>query len=182
MSQVGFRGGATSLRRLWESGGEVLSRWAIFCKFLKKIALLMPFGSHFAGFQRHLKRTKFFEIRKPIEQIPPFTSSQVQNTFKIFHFGVKFCDLAWSGESRYIAFCNLFSIKSFTRKFAFEDFCFVMKITSFRYICTTRSPCTLDSTSIICWISISPNLIFFKSILLRENWRDGGGLLFKVGR
>ena len=81
---------------------------------------------------RAIWKNKIFEIWEPIEQIPPFTSGQVQNTFKIFHFGVKFCDLAWSGESRYIAFCNIFSIKSFTQRFAFEDFCFVINLTSFR--------------------------------------------------
>ena len=42
-----------------------------FVSFWKKMAILMPFGSHFARFQRHLKH-QIFEIRKPIEQIPPF--------------------------------------------------------------------------------------------------------------
>ena len=131
MSQTGPRGGATSRRKLWKPRAEAPSRWAIFCKFLEKIAILMPFGSHFARFQSHLKEQSF-EIWEPIEQIPPFTSGQVQNTFKILHFRVKFCDLAWSGESRYTALCNIFSIKSFTRRFAFEDFYFVIKITSFK--------------------------------------------------
>ena len=52
-----------------------------FFVFLQKMAILMPFWSN-----------KSFEILKPIEQIPPFTSGQVQNTFKILHFGVKFFD------------------------------------------------------------------------------------------
>ena len=95
------------------------------------MAILMPLGSRFARFQSHLKEQNFRDL-KPIEQIPPFTSGKVQNTFKILHFGVKFCDLTWSGKSRYIAFCNIFSIKSFTRRLAIENFCFVMKITSFR--------------------------------------------------
>ena len=87
---------------------------------------------HISHVFRAIRKNKLFEIWKPIKQIPPFTSGQVQNMYKILHFGVKFCDLAWSGESRNISFCNILSIKSFTRKFAFEDFCFVMKITSFR--------------------------------------------------
>ena len=127
----GAGGGATSRRRLWESGSKTPRRWAIFCKFLEKMDILVPFGSHFSIF-RAIWKNKIFEIWKPIEQIPPFSSGQVQKTFKILHFRVKFCDLVWLGESRYIAFCNIFSSKSFTRRFAFEEFCFVMKITSFR--------------------------------------------------
>ena len=57
-----------------------------------------------------------------IEPIFPFPLGQVQNIFKILHFGEKFSDLAWSGESRYIAFCNIFSFKLFPRRFAFENF------------------------------------------------------------
>ena len=38
----GFGGGAPSRRRLRGSGGEAPSRWAIFCKFLDKKAILMP--------------------------------------------------------------------------------------------------------------------------------------------
>ena len=34
--------GAPSCRRLWGSGGEAPSRWAIFCNFLEKKAILMP--------------------------------------------------------------------------------------------------------------------------------------------
>ena len=56
---TGPGGGATSRRKLWESWGKAPSRWAIFCKFLKKMAILMPFGSHFERFQYHLKEKKF---------------------------------------------------------------------------------------------------------------------------
>ena len=65
---------------------------------------------------------KIFEISKPFEQIPPVTSGQVQNTFKILHFGVEFCDLDWSGESRNIASCNIFSIKLFFRNLPLKIF------------------------------------------------------------
>ena len=40
-------------------GGEAPSCWAIFCKFLEKVAILMPFGSHSARFQSHLKEENF---------------------------------------------------------------------------------------------------------------------------
>ena len=36
------------------------SRWGICCKFFgKKIAILMPFGLHFACFQTHSKEQNF---------------------------------------------------------------------------------------------------------------------------
>ena len=38
----GFGGGAPGRRRLWRSGGEALSRWAIFYNFLEKKGILMP--------------------------------------------------------------------------------------------------------------------------------------------
>ena len=56
-----------------------------FCKFLEKMAILMPFGSHFSRFQSHLKEQHFWDLRANWT-IPPFTSSQVQNTFKILQF------------------------------------------------------------------------------------------------
>ena len=59
LKRVTDGGGATSCRRLWESGNEAPSSWAIFCKFLEKMAILMPFGSHFARFQNHLKEQNF---------------------------------------------------------------------------------------------------------------------------
>ena len=49
---------------------------------------------HISHVFRGIWKNKLFEIWQPIEQILPFTSGQVQNTFKILHFGVKFCGLA----------------------------------------------------------------------------------------
>ena len=94
---------------------------------------------HISHVFRAIWINKVFEIWKSIEQIPPFTSGQVQHMFIILHFGVQFCDLAWSGESRYIAFCNIFSI---TQRFALENFCFVVTILSFRnmYYQESRPP------------------------------------------
>ena len=129
------------------------------------MAILMPFGSHFTRFQSHLKKF-FLKFESQLNKSLP--SSQVQNTFKIFHFGVEFCDLAWSGESRYIAFCSIFSNKSFIRRFAFEDFCFVMKITSFKnmYDQEPKHP-RLNFNNL--FNKHFPKLIFFKSHLSREN-------------
>ena len=46
-------------RTLWKSEGEAPSRWAIFIIFWKQMAYLIPFGSHFARFQSHLKEQNF---------------------------------------------------------------------------------------------------------------------------
>ena len=40
------------------------SRWGICCKFFgKKIAILMPFGLHFACFQTHSKEQNFWDLK-----------------------------------------------------------------------------------------------------------------------
>ena len=70
-----------------------------FVIFLKKMAILMRFGLHFARFQSHLK---------PIEKITLFASGQVQNTFKILHFWFKFCDLAQVREIKVHCFLQHF--------------------------------------------------------------------------
>ena len=75
--------------------------------FWKKMAILMRFGSHFARFQA-IWKNKIFKIWKPIEKITPFTLGQVQNTFKIMHFGVKFCDLAQVREIKVHCFLQHF--------------------------------------------------------------------------
>ena len=167
MSQTGPGGGATSRRRLWESGGEAPSRWAIFCKFLEKNGYFNAIWITFRTFSEPFERTKFLRFESQLNKSPSFTPSQVQNTFKIFHFGVKFCDLAWSGKSKYIAFCNIFSIKSFTRKFASEDFYSVMKITSFRNMYDQEPKHPRFNFNNL-FNKHSPKLIFFKSVLSRK--------------
>ena len=52
----------------------------------------------------------------------------------------------------------------------FEDFCFVMKMTSCRSTGTAREPGSLNSNSIIQWAFSLANL-FFKSILSSKSWR-----------
>ena len=139
----------------------------------------------FGTFSEPFERTKFLMFESQLKKITPFASGQVQNAFKILHFGVKFCDLAQarkikvrkinqSQENQFLALNN-----------ALEDlplkiFCFVFKITSFKNM--------YDQGPRHLWFKFN-NLFnkhfsllgFFKSILSRENWRDGGGLLFKVG-
>ena len=128
--RTGPGGGANSRQRLWESGGKASSSWAIFCKVLEKIGYFNAIWITFRAFSEPFERTKFLRFESQLNKF--LSSGQVQNTFKTLHFGVKSCNLAWSGESRYIAFCSIFSIKSSTRRFAFENFCLVTRITSFR--------------------------------------------------
>ena len=96
-------GEAPSRRKLWGPDDVALSRWAIFCKFLgKKIALLMPFGLHFARFQIHLKEQSFWDLKANWKN-PLFTliSDQVQNTFQILHFGVQVCKWLGPGQEKH---------------------------------------------------------------------------------
>ena len=48
----------------------------------------------FRTFSEPFERTKLLMFESQLKKITPFTSGQVQNTFKNLHFGVKFCDLA----------------------------------------------------------------------------------------
>ena len=116
----------------------------------------------FRKFSKPFKRTKFLKFESQLNKFLPLSSGQVQNTLKILHH------LAWSGESGYIAFCNIFSIKSFTRRFAFEDFSFVMKITSFRnmYDPEPKHP-RFNFNNLL--NKHFPLVSFFKSILSHEN-------------
>ena len=132
MSQTGPGGGATSRRRLWESRGEAPSRWAIFCKFLEKNGYFNAIWITFRTFSEPFKRTKFLRFESQLKKSLPLLQVKSKTRLKSFVLGLNFVTWPKLEESRYIAFCNIFSFKSFTRKFAFEDFCFVMKITSFR--------------------------------------------------
>ena len=67
-------------------------------------------------------------------------------------------------------------------KISLRDFCFFMKIASFRSACSARGPGPLNSISITCLMAFPQANLSFKSILSRKNWRGGGGLfLLKKG-
>ena len=132
---------ATSRQKLWESGPKAPSRWAIFCKFLEKNGYFNAIWITFRTFLEPFERTKLLRFEIQLNKSLSLLQVKFKTRFKILHFGIKCSDLAWSGESRFIAFCNIFSIKSFTRRFAFEDFCFVLRII-FLGICLTKSPGT----------------------------------------
>ena len=83
--------------------------------------------------------------------------------------------MAWNGmEDDFFVF-HIFVLICFIPyfRFAFKDFCFVMKITSFRntYDLEPKHPRFIFNNS---FNKHFPKLIFFKSILSRENWRPLG--------
>ena len=144
-------------------GGGASSRWAIFCKFLEKNGYFCAIWITCRTFSEQFDRTKFLMFESQLKKSLPLLQIKSKTRVKCCILGLNFVTWPKSGKSRYIAFCNIFSIKQCTQRFAFEDFCFVMKITSFRNICTTRGPGTLDSNSIICSISISRANFFSKA-------------------
>ena len=76
--------------------GEAPSRWAIFHIFFeKKKSYFNTIRSHFARIQSHLKvldcLTFESQLKKLSCSVLLLLAIQVQNTFKILHFGVKLC-------------------------------------------------------------------------------------------
>ena len=63
----GFGGGAPSRRRLWGSGGEAPSRWAIFCNFLEKKAILMPLD-HISQCSKPFENTRFLTFESQLKK------------------------------------------------------------------------------------------------------------------
>ena len=131
--------------------------WAIFCNFLEKNGCFNAIRITFRTFSEPFETTKFLMFESQLKKSLLLLQVKSKTRLKSCILGLNFVTCSKSGKSCYIAFCNIFSIKQCTRRFAFEDFCFVMKITSFWNIYTTRGSGILDSNSIICSISISPN-------------------------
>ena len=170
MSQTGPGGGATSSRRLWESGGEAPSRWAIFCKFLEKNGYFKAIWITFRTFSEPFERTKFLRFESQLNEFLLFLQVKSKTHLKSFILGLNF--VTWPGQENQdtytVAFCNLFGIKSFTRRFAFEDFYFVKKITSFRNTYDQEPKHSRFNFNNL-FNKHFPKLILFKSILSLEN-------------
>ena len=132
MSQTGHGSGAPIRRRLWESGGEAPSCWAIFCIFWKKNDYFNAIWITFCTFLEPFERTKFLRFESQLNMSLPLLQVKSKTRLKCSILRLNFVTWLKSGKSRYITFCNIFINKQCTRRFAFEDFCFVMKITSFR--------------------------------------------------
>ena len=59
-------------------------------RFLEKNGYFNAIRITFRTFSEPLERIKFLMFESQLKKITPFTSGQVQNTFKILHFGAKF--------------------------------------------------------------------------------------------
>ena len=86
----GAWGKAPSCQRLRRSGSEAPNRWVIFCIFLEKIGLLLPFRSHFASFQSHLKKTKFLRFESQLKKSLPLLQIKSKTRSKSCILGLNF--------------------------------------------------------------------------------------------
>ena len=68
VSQIGPGGGATSRRKLWESVGKALIRWAIFCKCSKKNGHFIAIWITLRTFLEPLERTKFLRFESQLNK------------------------------------------------------------------------------------------------------------------
>ena len=71
-----------AIQSLLGCGSKALSRWAISCNFFEKIAILMPFGSHFAYFQSHLKKAKFLRFKSQLKKFFPLLQVKSKTRLK----------------------------------------------------------------------------------------------------
>ena len=144
MSQMGHEGGAPS-------------RWAIFCNFLEKNGYFNAIWITFRTVSEPFERTKFLMFKSQLKKSLPLFQVKSKTRFKSCILGLNFVTWPKSGKSRYILFATFLALNN-----ALEDlplkilFCHENN-QFYRNICTTRGLGTLDSNSIICSISISPN-------------------------
>ena len=124
-----------------------------FVLFWRKNGCFNAIRITFRTFSELFGRTNFLMFESQLKKSFLFLQVKSKTRLKSCILELNFVTWLKPGKSRYIAFCNIFS----------EDFCFVMKITSFRNICTTMGQVTLDSNSIICSINIFPSYVFSKA-------------------
>ena len=96
MSQTGPGGGATSRQRLWESGGEVPSRWAIFCKFWGKNGYFNAIWITFRTFSEPFETTKFLRFESQLNKSIPLLPAKWKTRLKSFILGLNF--VTWPGQ------------------------------------------------------------------------------------
>ena len=92
--------------------GGAPSRWAIFCNFLEKKngyfnAILITFRT----FSEPFERTKFLMFESRLKKSLSLFQVKSKTRLKSCILGLNFVTWPKSGESKYIAFCNIFSIK-----------------------------------------------------------------------
>ena len=96
MSQAGPGGGATSHRRLWESGGKAPCRWAIFCKFLEKNGYFDAIWITFLTFSKPSKKTKFLRFENQLNKSLPLL--QVKSKTRLKSCILRLNLVAWPGQ------------------------------------------------------------------------------------
>ena len=72
-----------------------------------------------------------------------------------------------------MAFCDILALNKDLLEDFSSIFCFVMKISSCRSICTARGPCPSQLKFNNLFNEHFSSWFIFKSIFLRKNWRDG---------
>ena len=86
----------------------------------------------FHTFSEPFDRTKFLRRESQLNKPLPLLKIKFKTRLKSCILGLNFVTWPGQGIQGKLLSANISSIKLFTRRFAFEDFYFVMKITSFR--------------------------------------------------
>ena len=97
--------GATSRQRLWESGSEALSRWAIFCKFLKKNGYFNAIWITFHTFSEPFEVTKFLRFEGQLNKSFLLLQVKSKTRLKSCVLGLNF--VTWHGQGNQGALCFL---------------------------------------------------------------------------
>ena len=96
MSQTGPGDGATSRRMLWEFGGQVPSRWTIFCKFLGKNGYFNAIWITCGTFSEPFERTNFLRFESQLNKSLPLLQAKSKTRLKSFILWLNF--VTWSGR------------------------------------------------------------------------------------
>ena len=91
--------------------GGAHTRWASFCNFLEKNGYFNAIRITFRTFSELSERTKFLMFESQLEKSLPLLQVKFKILLKSCIAGLNFVTWLKSGKSRYIAFCNIFSIK-----------------------------------------------------------------------
>ena len=83
----------------------------IFSKFLEKNGYFNVIRITFRTFSEPFERTKFLRFESQLKKSLLLLQVQSKARFKSCILGLNFVTWPTSGNSRYIAFCNIFSIK-----------------------------------------------------------------------
>ena len=90
---------------------RVPSRWAIFVIFWKKNGYFNGIRITFLKFSEPFERTKFLMFESQLKKVLPLLQVKSKTRLKSCILSLNFVTWPKSGKSRYIALCNIFSIK-----------------------------------------------------------------------